>query len=218
MITTRLKKLVIGKEKFSSVNYWEHRYATGGNSGAGSYGEQAIAKADIINQFVEKNSIESVIELGCGDGNQLTLANYPQYIGLDVSRTAITMCYSKFSTDTDKSFFYYEPQFFHDNLGVFNADLVLSLEVIFHIIEDDLYSLYLNHLVRMSKKYILVFGTNEDRSVHLDKTGAAQQHLKHRKFSEDILGLNKNIELMRVIDNPYSRKRDSKFFVFQKKN
>src|SRR5579864_6395854 len=72
-----------------SQTYWDQRYAEGGTSGSGSYGEQAAFKAEILNGFVARHGIQSVIEFGCGDGNQLSLASYPSYVGLDVSRTAI---------------------------------------------------------------------------------------------------------------------------------
>ena len=60
-----------------SAQYWETRYRTGGDSGAGSYGRLAKFKAESINGFVRENGIHSVIEWGCGDGSQLSLAGIP---------------------------------------------------------------------------------------------------------------------------------------------
>ena len=77
-----------------SQPYWERRYARGGDSGAGSYGRLAIFKAEFVNSFVRDHGIRSVIEFGCGDGNQLSLAEYPSYFGLDVSRSAVEACAS----------------------------------------------------------------------------------------------------------------------------
>src|SRR5687767_4284814 len=73
----------------SSSNYWERRYRKGRSSGAGSHGRLARFKADVLNEFVEKNCIKSVVEFGCGDGAQLSLANYPAYLGIDASEYAI---------------------------------------------------------------------------------------------------------------------------------
>lgn len=64
----------------------------GGNSGVGSYGMFAEFKAGVINDFVSMNNIQSVVEFGCGDGNQLKLANYPIYKGYDVSKAAVASC------------------------------------------------------------------------------------------------------------------------------
>ncbi|MEM6772492.1 MAG: hypothetical protein AAF597_18085, partial [Bacteroidota bacterium] len=73
----------------NSAAYWEARYRKGGNSGAGSYGELARYKAEVINAFIEEHGIESVIEFGCGDGHQLGLLKMTNYLGVDVSTTAV---------------------------------------------------------------------------------------------------------------------------------
>ena len=39
-----------------SEEYWQRRYAAGGNSGEGSYGQFADFKAEVINKFVESNN------------------------------------------------------------------------------------------------------------------------------------------------------------------
>lgn len=82
-----------------SARYWELNYARGGTSGPGSYYASAEAKATFLNEFVRARDVRSVIEFGCGDGNQLSLADYPSYIGLDVSRSALN-CASDASTTT----------------------------------------------------------------------------------------------------------------------
>ena len=76
---------------FSVRAYWELNYEQGGNSGPGS-GDLGQGKAEFLNDFVRDCNVESVIEFGCGDGHQLSLAKYPHYVGLDVSRAAIRMC------------------------------------------------------------------------------------------------------------------------------
>ena len=45
----------------------------------------AAFKAEVPNDFVRARGIDSVIEFGCGDGAQLALAEYPAYVGIDVS-------------------------------------------------------------------------------------------------------------------------------------
>ena len=65
-----------------SQEYWEARYAGDETSGAGSFGKWAEFKAQGVNSFVKSRGIRTVIEFGCGDGNQLSIAEYPAYIGL----------------------------------------------------------------------------------------------------------------------------------------
>ena len=88
----------------SSREYWEKRYKSGGNSGAGSYNNLAAFKAKVINNFVAEKNINTVLELGSGDCNQLSYANYKNYFGYDVSKTAIDICKKKFNINIKNSF------------------------------------------------------------------------------------------------------------------
>src|SRR5215472_10007367 len=82
---------------FSSGGYWEARYRAGGTSGAGSYGRLAAFKAAFINAFIADNLIHDVLDLGCGDGNLLSLLDVPSYVGIDVSPTTLMRCASRFA-------------------------------------------------------------------------------------------------------------------------
>jgi hypothetical protein len=56
-----IKKIVKRfKRKFSSTEYWEQRYQSGGNSGSGSYNHLADFKANFINDFITKYNVHSV--------------------------------------------------------------------------------------------------------------------------------------------------------------
>ena len=84
-----LRQAVLLPSFRASSVYWERRYRLGGSSGSGSTGHLAAFKAEVLNRFVHDHGIKSVIELGCGDGQQLALAEYPLYLGLDVAKTSI---------------------------------------------------------------------------------------------------------------------------------
>jgi len=71
---------------------WDNYYRAGYTSGAGSYGALANFKAQMINEFIADHGIQTVLDIGCGDGNQLSLLNCPEYIGVDVSPTIIELC------------------------------------------------------------------------------------------------------------------------------
>jgi len=102
-----------------------------------------------------------VIDFGCGDGNQLSLANYSKYIGFDVSPTAIKVCKKRFAHDNSKSFFLYGSLCFVDNHNIFQADLTLSLDVIYHLIEDDLFNDYMISLFSSSKRFVIISGLTQ---------------------------------------------------------
>jgi cyclopropane fatty-acyl-phospholipid synthase-like methyltransferase len=160
-----------------SGRYWESRYLAGGTSGAGSYGAQAEYKASFLNAFVKDNDVRTVVEFGCGDGNQLRLAAYPSYLGLDVSRTAVGMCIEAFQQDESKSFLYYEPSAFSDPARFVHGDLVLSLDVVYHLIEDEVYDAYMRGLFAAADRFVIVYATDTERRV-------AAPHVRHRAFTE----------------------------------
>lgn len=186
---------IISKPKIvfdNSPNYWEQRYSSKGNSGAGSYGKLAKFKSSVINKFVTENKINSVVEFGCGDGNQLTLAKYPSYIGIDVSKTAIKLCKEKFSKDATKSFFTAADA--HD----VNAELSMSLDVIYHLIEDEIYNDYMTKLFNSSKLYVCVYSSNYD-----DRFAQRAAHVRHREFTRWVQQNAPDFQLICEVKNIY---------------
>lgn len=159
-------------------------------------------KAEIVNDFVRRERIRSVIEFGCGDGLQLALADYPEYIGLDVSEAALLQCAERFARDAKKSFFLYAPFSFVDRQQVFHADLALSLEVIFHLVEDEIYDRYMQHLFGAADRFVLICSTD----VELD-VGVPQR--RHRRFSTWIDENASPWKCVTVIENPIADWGDS---------
>ena len=190
-----------------SRDYWEKRYAEGGNSGAGSYNKYAEFKASIINNFVKINNVNTVIEWGSGDCNQLSLSNYKNYIGYDVSQTAIEVCKKKFYNDTTKTFIYLKENF----TNIRKADLSISLDVIYHLFENNVFDLYMRNLFNSSDKYIIIYSTNfEERR---------ENHIKHRKFTDWIdKYMSKNWKIKKYIPNIYRSKASCDFFIYEKIN
>lgn len=200
------------ENNFKSSEYWKNRYNSGGNSGAGSYNNLAIFKSEIINKFIEENNISNAIEFGCGDGNQLKLLNSINYIGLDVSEKAIEMCQNIFKDDDKKTF---------KKLDLYNnekADLSLSLDVIFHLVEDDVYQNYMKNLFKSSNKYVIVYSSNDEKKKH------SSPHVKHRKFTDWVEKNRKDFTLVKFIPNKYPFDGDgdntsfADFYIYKKKD
>jgi len=156
----------------SSAVYWEERYGNGSNSGSGSYGRLAFFKANIINQFVRDHEVSSVIEFGCGDGSQLKLADYPDYTGIDVSPSATALCRRLFAGDPRKSFLNLD----NPESEAACAELALSLDVIYHLVEDDTYEAYMRRLVRAATRFICIYSSNVELPGHVP-------HIRHRCFT-----------------------------------
>lgn len=158
----------------SSREYWEKRYRMGGHSGEGSRGENARYKAQVINRFVDEHGVSSVIEFGCGDGYQLQMLEIPSYIGVDVSTTILEKCRTMYAGDASKSFLL--DQDYRDE----QADLSMSIDVIFHLVEDEVYDEYMSRLFKASNRYVMVYSTSAD----ITSTGTP--HVRHRDVVADI--------------------------------
>lgn len=192
-----------------SANFWEHNYARGETSGTGSYGTAAEAKASFLNTLVRDTGVRSVVEFGCGDGNQLSLAQYPRYVGLDVSRTAIGMCRQRFAADPAKSFFLYDGECFADRAGLFNADLALSLDVVYHLIEDSVFETYMAHLFTAAQRLVVLYTTNTE-------FGGTAPHVRHRRFSPWVEANCPRWSLASVIRGPNEGPGRADFFVYER--
>lgn len=182
-----------GVSAFSSARYWDRRYQRGGNSGNGSYGRLAVFKAEVINLFVKEKSIKSIVEFGCGDGNQLAMFVVDRYLGVDVSQSAIEKCRTLFSVDHAKNFmtnesFTSDPQC---------ADLSISLDVIYHLVEDAVFDSYMRTLFRSADKYCIIYSS--DRDDIYDPC----QHVRRRKFTEWVSMHIDGWRLSRILRNKY---------------
>ena len=194
-----------------SAAYWEKRYSAGGNSGVGSYALFAEFKADVLNGFVATHHVQTVIDFGCGDGNQLSLAKYPAYLGFDVSSTAISQCQELYKSDTHMSF-----RLISEYNGE-NADLALSLDVIYHLVEDNVFEHYMRTLFEASNRYVIIYASDSD-----DNRGYEGTHVKHRKFTRWIKENLPNWNLVKHLGNRYPYRGDyrkgsfAEFFIYEK--
>jgi SAM-dependent methyltransferase len=190
-----------------SARFWEASYAQGRTSGSGSYGPLAEGKRQFLNDLVRDREVSSVIEFGCGDGNQLSMAKYPGYIGLDVSRTAIGLCQRRFASDVTKSFFLYDGACFTDRAGIFTADLALSLDVVYHLTEDAVFQAYLRHLFAAGQRLVVIYSTDAEIS------GTAP-HVRHRRFTPWVEANIPDWRLVEVTAGPSTERTAADFFVY----
>ncbi len=174
--TIRVARRLRGKrapEFPGSADYWEERYKSGGDSGCGSYAMLAEFKAEVLNNFVKEHAIKSVVEFGCGDGNQLRLAEYATYTGYDVSPTVVECCKEMFAADSTKKFYLIE-----EYRGQ-NADLAASLDVIYHLVEDSVYETYMTRLFDSAQRYVVIYSSNYE---FYDLAKAP--HVRHHQFTK----------------------------------
>lgn len=198
-----LGRKLLGRESFvNSQTYWEQRYNKGGNSGHGSYGDLANYKASVLNDFVKERNITSVIEHGCGDGNQLSLAEYPSYLGLDVAPQAVRLCRERFASDPTKSFCLvgdYDGQ---------AAEVALSLDVIYHLVEDTVFDAYMRGLFASATRYVVVYSSDTDKQPTI-----ATDHVRHRCFTDWVRDKAPGWRLTSTLENPHAAKDEKEWAV-----
>ena len=189
-----------------SAEYWERRYREGGSSGAGSYGRLAHFKADFVNALIATHRIASVLDLGCGDGNLLSLLDVPGYVGADVSPTALAECSARFPQHR------FVPYAALARLPP--AELAMSLDVIYHLVEDAVFADYLATLFGHATRFVLIYSSNAD-------VYWPDDHVRHRRFTNHVAATQPDWRLLSHVPNrfPYDpRQRDTTsfadFFVF----
>jgi len=159
-----------------STHYWIERYSSGGTSGAGSTGRLNIFKSGLLNAIIQKYQIESLLDFGCGQGAILESLEVSQYLGFDPSSNVIDLLKEKYFSDPSK-------KFTNDVNAIERKELVISFDVIFHLIEDSVYEDYMRSLFVSSTRFVLIYSSNTDRT---DTEYATAPHVKHRIFQERI--------------------------------
>ena len=192
---------------FSSQEYWEARYASGGHSGSGSEGANALWKATVINEFVATRQVRDIIEYGCGDGRQLQLATYPTYTGFDVSATAVRMCETMFASDPTKTFHTLPLPW------AVAADLVLSLDVIYHLTEHDVYEQHLQDVFGSALKWVILYTTDAD---FIDPDFVPAAHVRHWPVAAHVETRFPDWRADDVILNPAPHMGGSDFYLYSR--
>jgi SAM-dependent methyltransferase len=194
---------------FDSDKYWERRYQTGRNSGSGSYGRLAQFKADFLNRLVVGANVSSIIDFGCGDGNQLSLMDPVPYIGVDVSQTVLEAMRVRFEGQPLYKFIH------RDELGAeIRSDLTISMDVIYHLVEDIVFDAYMNRLFHHARRIVVIYSSNYEAPY-------AGSHIRHRRFTDFVARNFPAWQQVAHTPNPYPRETANKdqtsfsdFYVF----
>lgn len=159
----------------TTTEYWETRYAHGRGPGAGSVGEAGRMKAARVNELL--TGATSVVDWGCGDGGFLGLLDLDGigYLGVDVSASAIAKCVVRYGG---------LHQFLLARPGAQPAvavgtDVALSLDVLYHLVDDDDYGDYLAAVFISASRRVVAHTTDYDAP-------ASAPHVRHRAVTNDV--------------------------------
>ena len=192
-----------------TIAYWEHRYRENGTSGLGSRGVLARFKARFVNDYVREHDICSVVDLGAGDGHQLRLFRLPRYVGLDTSETAIRRLRQQFAGDDSKEFFLHDGRAINGDVRL-RGELVLSLDVIYHLVEDEVFERYMHDLFHCAESHVIIYSSNSEPFWRVSR------HVRDRRFSSYVEDHFPAWRLERTVKNPFSPLSRSDFFVYRR--
>ena len=187
------------REPFAgSAEYWNERYTRGGDSGAGSYGKFAAFKARTLNALFTEHGVRSVVEFGSGDGNQLASLQVEDYLGVDVSAEAVARCRQRFAGQPGRQFVLAE-----EYRAQRRFDAALSLDVIYHLIEDEVYEAYMRRLFAAAERLVVVYSSN-----HEDPLRREAVHVRHREFTRWVAHEAPQWQCVRHIPNEFPFRGD----------
>lgn len=161
---------------YEAAAYWSRRYLDGRTSGAGSEGDAAITKAEMIDAVIAEHDITSVIDWGVGDGVVLghVKAKVP-YLGLDVALVAVERLTARYGPRSRTKRFALAADAAREV-----RDLALSLDVLFHLPAQADYDLYLAQVFGSATKAVLIHATDHDG-------GRTARHVLWRHWTPDVV-------------------------------
>lgn len=180
-----------------SREYWLARYDAGRSSGAGSGGVLARYKAAVIGRQLAQWQVRDVIEFGCGDGRQLALIHYPAYLGLDPSPAALARCRERVGHRPGCRL-----ALLDDYTGE-EADLTLSLDVVYHLVEDAAFEEHMRLLFDAARRHVIIYSSNHDAPA-----GPEAPHVRHRMFTRWVERERPQWQLLEHLPNPYPFRGD----------
>ena len=127
-----------------------------------------------------------------------------------MSRSAVRLCKGRFADDPTKSFFLYDGDCFADRAGLFTAELAISLDVIYHLVEDQVFETYMAQLLAAGRRYVVVYSTNS-------VVGKTAPHVRHRRFSSWVEDNCPQWRLIQVTDGPNAGPGRADFFVYERR-
>jgi 2-polyprenyl-3-methyl-5-hydroxy-6-metoxy-1,4-benzoquinol methylase len=138
---------------FSNEVFWNFRYQHDPElgSGRGSRGKFLKHKQDLLRPFADNFRDADIVEVGFGDLETSRVLPFKNYLGIDASQEAVKIAAQKMPNWTFNTGLV-------DELSTESADLVICLDVLFHVPKKQDYENLISQLIRVSRKSILVSG------------------------------------------------------------
>ena len=125
-----------------------------------------------------------------------------------IVKKAAAIVNQKYKDITNKNFITYDEYYKNSN----KYDLSLSLDVIYHLVEDEIYEKYMKDLFSSTNKFVIIYSTNWND----DKYNGS--HVYHRKFTEYIDINFLNAKLIHHEPNKYPSLSTAEFYIYDLNN
>jgi hypothetical protein len=141
--------------KLNNKSFWNNRYETNMTlgSGTGSRGNNLKLKEDLVRNILKEYSVESVLDIGCGDCEVNKNIDMPNYIGLDVSDVIV-----KRNSELYPNRNYIMGDFNYIKNKEIKSDLVICFDVLIHQPTIEEYNLGIQTIKDSFNKVALVSG------------------------------------------------------------
>lgn len=143
---------------FNQARFWDTRYEIHPKlgSGSGSRGDLRDYKANLVEDALkgENGTINTVLDIACGDQQVLQRIRFPHYIGVDISTVAIQKAQHRGILATSEKYFAGD----FTKLPLQTADLVICLDMLIHMGSYQEYYWAVQKLVDLTGKTGLVSG------------------------------------------------------------
>jgi hypothetical protein len=97
------------------------------------------------------------------------------------------------------------------------GDAALSLDVIYHLVEDDVFQRYLRTVFAAGRKLVVIYASNTDV-----QESPQPPHVRHREFTRWVAANQPQWRLIRQVDNriPYDPRRgtgsQANFYIYSR--
>lgn len=210
------------EQTFSSKEYWKRRYLPGGRAvGAGTEATHLFQfKVGVVNDIIADYNLRTAVDWGCGSGQVAArVRGLSQYLGWDVSSRAIQRARILCEGAPEKQFRVLGV----DSIPPSTFSLGLSLDVIYHLVEDAVYEEYMQRLFAHASRAVLIYSSNGEPEGG-PPASEAPPHVQHRVFTDWARDNAPAWTLACIMPNPFPFRGDafnesfSNFFLYTRKN
>lgn len=163
-------------EKIYTNGSWKDTHGT--NSGPGSSIQCSKKYIDFLEEFIAKNSIREIVDLGCGDFNLMKHCNLAgiNYSGVEIVSFVVENNNTQYGSDTVKFANHNIIEYVHPN----KCDLVLLKDVLQHLSYEAIFKC-LNNITY--SKYVLITNDVADDNVNIPNGGYRPLDLSKEPFN-----------------------------------